>query len=290
MDITFSIFPKFCRHLSAEQLAEFVKEVGLDTTNMAIRDGYWVSMARLACEAPAFVKTMAEAGLKVRFATAGFTPEQVAAATPWDANPVKILADAGITEFRMNYFRIENGDVRWSLADARRRMESMVDVCLKTGVRAIYQVHHGTLLPSAYAGYALVDGLDPKAIGIELDPGNQAFEGYERPELAIGLTGEYLRAFGVKDVYWVREAGKEGQPGKGWKRDWTTLDEGIINWYEIVRQLRKIQWCGTFVWMPFYETSDFEAHKAKLKREVAYMRKVVADVEAEAAGPAGMNA
>jgi|GEM_PF-723050 len=284
MNITFSIFPKFCQHLSAEQLAQFVKDVGLDTTNLVIRDGYWVTMDGLAAQAPAFVKTMAKAGLKVTFATAGFSPDMLTFETfVRTKNPLKILADSGITEFRMNYFRVEDGDVRKSFQAARGKLELMLEVCEQAKVRAIYQVHHGTLFPSASAVFGLVYGLDPNWIGVELDPGNQAWEGYERPELSVGLLGEYLRAFGIKDVSWMRDESKKAEPRKGWKQDWATLDEGIVNWYDVLRQLKRVEFEGTFVWMPFYDTGDFEAHKRKLKREVAYMRKVVAEVEAEAA-------
>src|SRR5688500_13802634 len=39
----FSIFPKFLAHLTVPQLAAAVREAGLDTTNLVVRDGYWMS-------------------------------------------------------------------------------------------------------------------------------------------------------------------------------------------------------------------------------------------------------
>ena len=54
MRVTFSIFPKFFRHLDRAGLAALVRGAGLDTTNLVVRDGYWVTPARLATEAPAF--------------------------------------------------------------------------------------------------------------------------------------------------------------------------------------------------------------------------------------------
>jgi sugar phosphate isomerase/epimerase len=277
MRITYSIFPKFYKGLSVEGLAELVREVGLDTANMVIREGYWVDPDKLATDVPAFVKAMASAGVEVTFATAGYSPDEIC----FDPTPLKVFADNGIAEFRMGYFRIEKSDVRTSFVVARHKLATMVDLCAEAKVRAIYQVHHGTLIPGASAAFGLVNGLDEQFVGVMLDPGNQMFEGYERPELSVGLLGEYLRAVGVKDTAVARDEGRAGEPDKGWKRTWATLDEGETDWYELVRALRAGGFDGTFVWMPFYDSGDADEMTRKLKREVAYLRQVVAEVEAE---------
>ena len=282
MQITFTLFPKFYKHLGVEQLAELVREVGLDTTNLVVREGYWVDPHRLAADVPRFVRAMADAGVKVTFATAGFSPDQLV----FDPTPLKVFADSGITEFRMGYFRIEKSDVRTSYVVARHKLATMVDLCAEAKVRAIYQVHHGTLVPGASAAFGLINGLDAEWIGVMLDPGNQNFEGYERPELSVGLLGEYLRAVGVKDTAIQRDPSRAGEEAKGWKRTWATLDEGETNWHALARALRAADFRGHFVWMPFYDELDPAAMTAKLQRDVAYLRKVLAEVEGEAESPA----
>jgi len=279
MDITFSIFPKFYKDLSVEQLAELVREVGLDTTNLVIREGYWVDPYKLATDVPAFVKAMQAAGVEVRFATGGYSPDEIC----FDPTPLTVLADNGIGEFRMGYFRIEKADVLTSYVVARHKLATMIDLCAEAKIRAIYQVHHGTLIPSASAAFGLVNGLDERFVGVMLDPGNQRFEGFERWELSVGLLGEYLRAVGVKDTAVARDEGRAGEPDKGWTRAWATLDEGETNWYELVRALRAGGFDGTFVWMPFYDADDAGEMTRKLKRDVTYLRKVIADVESEPA-------
>ncbi|MGB2823684.1 MAG: hypothetical protein WBF17_22070, partial [Phycisphaerae bacterium] len=110
MKATFSVFPKFYKHLSVEELVALVREVGLDTTNLVVREGYWVEPYSLARDVPAFVKAMQAAGVRVTFAMAGFSPDEIV----FDPTPLKVFADNGITEFRMGYFRIEKDDVRTS--------------------------------------------------------------------------------------------------------------------------------------------------------------------------------
>ena len=277
MKLTYSVFPKFLSKLSAPELAEAVRGAGLDTTNLVIRDGYWVSKADMAETLPPFLKAMADAGLKVTFATAGFSPEEVRQ----DDTHLALLAEHGIREFRMGYFNAKAGeDVRKTFDSARRQLAQMAEVCEKRGVRAVYQVHHGTLIPSASAAYMLVNGLDPKWVGVELDPGNQSHEGYEDWSRSARLLGEYLVALGVKDSRVARDPARASDPNKGWVRRWCPLDEGVTNWHAVMRALKEVDRSGTLVFMPFYSENDPVAQLATLKREVAYLRAVEKSVAA----------
>ncbi|MGC9453414.1 MAG: sugar phosphate isomerase/epimerase family protein [Phycisphaerae bacterium] len=277
MDITFSIFPKFYKHLSVDELASLVREVGLDATNLVIRDGYWVQPDSLAKDVPAFVKAMDSAGIEVRFATAGFSAGEII----HDEEPLKILADNGIADFRMGYFRGGDKQPAEALAEARAQMCQVASVCERVGIRAVYQVHHGTHIVGPTAAYQLLKGLPSEYVGVMLDPGNQAFEGFEKWSRSAALLGQQLVAIGVKDVAWVRDESQAAEPHKGWQLQWATLDEGITNWYDLVTALKANFFNGTFVWMPFYDEDDPDQMTCKLKHEVAYLRKVVADVEAE---------
>ncbi|HEU5078467.1 MAG TPA: sugar phosphate isomerase/epimerase [Opitutaceae bacterium] len=272
MNITFSIFPKFFRGLSLDGLVELVRSSGLDTTNLVIRDGYWCEPAKLASDVPRFVRHMSEAGLKVRFATACYSLADIAR----DPSPLQILADNGIEEFRLSYFEMKQGDVRLALDDARRTTERIAAICERHRIRAIYQVHHTMLISSATAAYDLVRGLPASAVGIELDPGNQSFEGHEETRKSVSLLGEYLRAFGIKDTRVIRDEARRAEPDKGWTRDWCGLPDGVVNWHEVVRPLVASDWSGTFVFMPFYHEHEPAAQARVLKDEVAYLRRVLA--------------
>jgi len=273
MRAVFSIFPKFYKDLSMEALADTVKGAGLDATNLVIRDGYWVTMEDLAAQTPVFVKTMQAAGLEVRFATAGFDAAELIR----DASPLSVLADNGIREFRMGYFQ-PSGDARADLAQARSHFEQLARVCERCGARAVYQLHQNTVIPNPSTAYALVQGLPPEWLGVMIDPGNQAFEGYEHWGRSAQLLGEYCVAMGVKDVVYERDPDAADGPDKGWKKRWATLYEGVTNWRVVIAALNGIGFDGTFVFMPFYNTDDLDTMTAKLKREVDYLRGIMADV------------
>ena len=88
MQVTWSVFPKFHKHLDARGLAEFVRDIGVDTTNMVVRDGYWVTPGKLASETPKFLNAMKAEGLELHYATTGYTPAQlVKDPTPLQVRP-----------------------------------------------------------------------------------------------------------------------------------------------------------------------------------------------------------
>lgn len=280
MNIAWSIFPKFYKHLSVPELAELIHTVGLDTTNVVIRDGYWVTRDTLVDSLPAFVETMRQSGLELHFATAGFMPDELIA----DPTPLAILADNGIREFRMGYFHCGKGQSpAEAIADARRQMEQLAELCRTHDVRAVYQVHHGMLIPGPWAVWHVVKDLPARHIGVMLDPGNQVFEGWDNWHRSAALLGENLTAMGIKDAGIYRDADPaDPSENKGWRRCLeVTLDEGLVNWYEVARALKDHAFNGTFVFMPFYNPDQPDVMTAKLQREVRYLRKVFADVESE---------
>jgi sugar phosphate isomerase/epimerase len=271
MNITFSIFPKFYRELNLDQLAGLIHETGLDATNLVVREGYWCDPASLARDVPRFVSAMDGHGIKVRFATTGYNLGELVK----DSTPLQVLTDTGIHEFRMGYFDQSPNNARYAYSRARKDLELMAGLCSKHKIRAVYQVHHWTLISNASAAYHLIQGLPAEFVGIELDPGNQTFEGSEDFTKSVSLLGEHLVAYGIKDTRPVHHPERKLEPGKGWDREWCALDEGQVNWHDVVRPLAQQNWSGTFVFMPFYHEHDSSQRTPVLKREVAYLRKIV---------------
>ena len=262
--IRLSIFPKFMQHLNVDELAQTVLAAGLDTTNVVIRDGYWCQPDSLATDLPVFLQRMQAHGINPTFATTGYSAEELIT----DPTPLALLADHGITQIRIGYFRGE--DPHAAIADARRQLGALAPLCERHGIQVVNQVHHGTLIASASMAWHIVEGLPAQFIGVELDPGNQAHEGMEGWPKSIRLLGAHLCAWGVKDVRWDHHEDKQ------WRRSWTPCDQGIVDWPSIISHCDDHAWSGDFVLMPFYHQHDFPAHLASLKQEVAYLRALCA--------------
>ncbi len=279
MKPTITFFPKLEQGMALDVLAGFVGEVGADTVNAVVREHYWIEPATLTTGLPKFRKAMEAEGLKVSFCTLGYSIEALLA----DDTPVRVLAENGITDFRIGYFKLPSAspEVFQCLKTARSGMEQLASVCQKHRIRAVLQVHHNTLVASASAAWPIVEGLPPEALGIMLDPGNQRHEGWESPGYAIPLLGPHLSGVGVKDMLWYRDQGDVKGPRKGWKQEWASILDGVTNWERYVEVLRENEFSGHFVFMPFHNPEDSDQRKETLRREISYIRKLWSETESK---------
>ncbi len=274
MQICWSLFPKFFSHLSLPALAELVREVGLDTTNLVVRDGFHVTPEYLVEELPLFLRVMRREGLEIRFATTDFSADDLLA----KPETLSQLAEGGLLEFRMGHFSDRDDDVRAALRVAREKLERLVPLCERAGIRAVTQLHNNTLIASPGMAYHLFEGLPTKWMGLELDPGNQSYDGLEAWGRSARLLGDSLVALGVKDTALIRNMGRAESRDKGWSRYWTPIDNGVTDWHEVVRALHGIGFDGTFVFMPFYAPDEPNEMRRLLREEVNYLRRIVEEV------------
>lgn len=251
-----------------------IREVGLDTTNLVVREGFQVTPEYMAEELPLFLRVMRREGLEIRFATTDYSAETLLA----KPEILTQLAEAGIRDFRMGHFPDRGGDVRQALRQAREELERLAPLCEQAGIRAVTQLHNNTLIASPGMAYHLFAGLPPEWLGIELDPGNQSRDGYEDWSRSARLLGSSLAALGVKDTGVIRDMGRSDGPDKGWVRYWTPIDNGMTNWHELVHALNAVDFTGTFVFMPFYAPDDPAEMRRRLREEVAYLRNIVENI------------
>jgi sugar phosphate isomerase/epimerase len=275
----FSLFPKFYREYTPQQLAELVRHTGLDTINLVVRDGYWCEPGTVTRDAPRFVADMHKCGITIHFATTDLRPHDIIQ----QPEILETFAECGIRNFRLNHFHVGERSVKDALSEVRRELQVLATLCVKFGVRAVNQLHHHSLVPSASAASSLVEDLPPEAISVELDPGNQAFEGFEDWKRSVELLGPYLSAVGTKDTMLVRDMSHAHNDDKGWRRNWAPLAEGVTNWKTLLRALHTADFSGTFVFMAFYHENAEAARTRVLKDEVAYLRQMIATVESEGA-------
>ena len=59
----------------------------------------------------------------------------------------------------------------------------------EAGVRALVELHHGTIWPSASAAIRIIGDRDPAHVGVLLDPGNMVLEGAGELVLRCGASG-----------------------------------------------------------------------------------------------------
>ncbi len=96
--------------------------------------------------------------------------------------------------------------------------------------------HGGGMCASAGQIMDLIRGLPADHIGIVYDPGNCVSEGFERIPNQIEMLRNIVKAVHVKNAITVQGEGASGRiPGKQ-----MPLDEGLLDWAEIVSQLKRV--------------------------------------------------
>ena len=191
------LFAKFFQQFSAEQLMETCASLGIDGPTLLVRDGYWVTPENIRTALPSFVQLAKEHGLAVEYAD---TPYNMYELDKLDAE-LDLLAQNGVKMFRVNYVPKSVVPAR-ELADVLKRYAAAAAAAAERhSLRAIVQLHGSFYPHNATAAWPMVRDLDPRYIGIKMDPGNNlAQEGYELFDYQVELLGEYLAAIGEKDA------------------------------------------------------------------------------------------
>jgi sugar phosphate isomerase/epimerase len=113
----------------------------------------------------------------------------------------------------------------------------------KYGVKALIEIHFGNIAPSAALAHRLVSNFNPRYVGVIFDPGNMIYEGMENWRLGLELLGPWLAHVHVKNTSWdIAETLADGTTK--WRPSAATLQGGIVDWGEVVQDLKAVGYTG----------------------------------------------
>ncbi|KYG26585.1 sugar phosphate isomerase/epimerase family protein [Alkalihalobacillus trypoxylicola] len=130
--------------------------------------------------------------------------------------------------------------IQQQLADAAYKIKQVEELCQQYEMKGLIETHHDTLTTSASLALKLAEQCNPDHIGVIYDPGNMVFEGYENHAIALQMLGPYLAHVHAKNAMHNRDSDHIGS----WIRKWAKLDEGLMNWQEIISTLKDIGYEG----------------------------------------------
>ncbi|BDZ50388.1 hypothetical protein GCM10025867_26290 [Frondihabitans sucicola] len=107
------------------------------------------------------------------------------------------------------------------------------------GIKALVELHHETITPSASAARRLLEGLDPEHVGVIHDLGNLVIEGRERHTAAFELLGDYLAHVHVKNARWVTDGERTPAGSLRWRHEWAPLRDGQADVGQYLTDLRE---------------------------------------------------
>jgi sugar phosphate isomerase/epimerase len=160
------------------------------------------------------------------------------------------------------------GSYHEHFASVRADLEWIAGRAASHGVKALIELHHGTITSSASAALRLVDGLDPANIGVIHDLGNLVIEGQEDHSAAFEILGPYLAHVHVKNVAWVADAPSE-DGAVHWRADWATLRGGQADVYAYFAALVRHGYDG---WVTLEDFSTELPLEERTRDNLAYVR------------------
>ncbi len=161
---------------------------------------------------------------------------------------------------------------------ARAQYATIAEMAASHGVKALVELHHRTIVPSASAARRFLEGLDPSHVGAIHDAGNMVIEGWEHPRMAMEVLGPFLAHVHIKNAHWLPTEGNS--PGaRRWTPAFCPIPEGVADLREVMRALRHVGYDG---WMTFEDFSTDHPVEENLVNNLAYIKAIEQEVAAEA--------
>lgn len=152
----------------------------------------------------------------------------------------------------------------------------------ETGVKALIETHHGTICPSASAARMMVEGLDPKHVGVIHDLGNMVHEGFETYRMGLEILGEYLALVHVKNTTLFPFKTREDRTVE-WRAKFWPMHQGVADVRALIGALLDIGYDG---WISFEDFSTQVPIDDRLAFNIEFVKRLVAEETAKRATPA----
>jgi sugar phosphate isomerase/epimerase len=278
MSLKISIFSKHLEFLQGDELAAGAKEIGFDGVDLAVRKGGHVEPERVREDLPALVAAIRKQGLEVPM----LTTDIIDADTPHAADVLAVMTDLGIHHYRWGGFVWADGTpIAKQIEEFKPRVARLAALNAKYQASAMYHTHSGTGLVGAsiWDLYQILNGFDPKLVGVNYDIGHATVEGGLGGWIeSFKITGDYLRGIAVKDFAWEKDA-----KGK-WKAAWKPLGQGMVHFAQFFDMVREAKFAGPLQLHFEYALGGAEAGKktdltmsreevfAAMKKDLATLR------------------
>lgn len=167
--------------------------------------------------------------------------------------------------------RVGTGVFQGSYARSVRRavdfLRSVESLAGQHGIKALIELHHGTITASAAQAIRLVEAFDPARVGVLYDTGNLVFEGYIDHRSAIEMLGSYLSLVHLKNARYVRNSAE-----RSWQGEWAPLDDGVANLASVVDALYASGYGG---WLVIEDFSEGRSELEKLRFDFEYVKQLL---------------
>ena len=180
---------------------------------------------------------------------------------------MRFAVTAGVPQVRVGAGAPDGRSYEELFAAARGFLEGVEDLARSHGVKALIEIHHRTICPSASLAHRLVSAFDPDLVGVILDPGNMAQEGFEDYLIGAELLGPYLAHVHIKNSAFERPAGSGV-----WEPRWAPLEDGVVDFGLVFEALEHVDYDG---WLVMEDFSGVRPSREALRYNLEFVRSLV---------------
>jgi sugar phosphate isomerase/epimerase len=227
------LFTKTLRGLTAEQVARKAKGLGFSGLDLAVREGQCCTPANITEALPRAAALWKQMNLSIPMVS--LEPAPTDPSSPVIRQIFAACGRAGIPNIKLGYWDWHQGEDYWKKFDQiRKDLDAFQNLGREFGVCSLIHTHSGNYYASNASGAMhLARNVDPKYIGIYLDPAHLALDGEPWP-MAMAMAGEYLKAIGIKSSTYERS---NDPNGPRFHERFGQLEEGIVEWPAILAQV-----------------------------------------------------
>lgn len=180
---------------------------------------------------------------------------------------IRGAAALGVAKLRINVPKYDGqSDFKRLRDSAKSQYQDVATLARQHGVRALVEIHHRSIVPSASAAASFLDGIDPQDVGVIHDAGNMVYEGFEQYRLGLETLGPYLAHVHIKDAAWHE------RPAGGWEATWAPIGEGIVDFVTLFAALRDV---GYDHWVSVEDFSTTLPLGDRLQQNIALIRTMI---------------
>jgi sugar phosphate isomerase/epimerase len=267
-----AIFEKVFEGLNYQELAEAVEQTGADGIEATIRKGGHIEPQSAADEVPKMSEALQARGKRIIVAATSISR----ADDPDAWKVLRVLKAAGITHYRMSHYQLQLDrpllpQVRNFAAQARELAALNVEV----GIQGLYQNHSGSSQKQGYLGALgwdaamMLEGIDPKALGLALDTRHLIKDTGSSWHTAVAACKHHIRSIYLKDGTW---SGPRGDQYKDVQLDTGFVNKGVFD--EIRRGLESMPLCIHMEWLGYrvFKKEEIPAAIDAHQKDIAALR------------------
>ena len=236
----FMMFSKSLQSMSVLEAGKTVKALGFDGIELTVRGEAHIPPRTVREALPRAVDQLREIGLDVPALVTDIHSVQ----DEYAHDVCETAAGVGALRLRTSPHRYKPfGKIREQIAEARRGAADLEQLAREHGVMFCIQTHSGPML-GAQGGIVdqILQGTDPRYVGVSLDPGHLTVEGGNKGWVqSIDLLQDRIGLVDAKSFGWFTETEAEtGEPI--WVNKKMPLDRGNVRWRQVFALLGRLGW------------------------------------------------